>query len=51
MNQYKLAFIKYITGFAIVFALIIGFSSFFITPEGHVDVVKRFGKAISIAQP
>ena len=23
----------------------------FITKEGHVDVVKRFGKAISVAQP
>lgn len=34
-----------------IFGLIILFSSWFITKEGHVDVVKRFGKAISVAQP
>lgn len=33
-------------------ATIIGiFSSWFITPEGHVDVVKRFGEAKYIANP
>ena len=31
--------------------VIIILSSWFITREGHVDVVKRFGKAISVAQP
>lgn len=36
---------------ATILGLIIFFSSFFITKEGHVDVVKRFGKAISVAQP
>ena len=36
---------------ASILGLIIFFSSFFITKEGYVDVVKRFGKAISIAQP
>ena len=34
-----------------IFGLIILFSSWFITKEGHVDIVKRFGKAISVAQP
>ena len=34
-----------------IFGLIVLFSSWFITKEGHVDVVKRFGKAISVAQP
>ena len=34
-----------------IFGLIILFSSWFITKEGHVDVVKRFGKAIYVAQP
>lgn len=31
--------------------LIIVFSSWFITPEGHVDVVKRFGEAKYVAHP
>ena len=31
--------------------LIIAFTTAFITPEGHVDVVKRFGKATHITQP
>lgn len=34
-----------------IFGLIIGWTSWYITPEGHVDVVKRFGKAIYIAEP
>lgn len=44
--------IKTITIFAAVFILsITAFTMAFITKEGHVDVVKRFGKAISVAQP
>ena len=34
-----------------VFSVIVLLTSFFITKEGHVDVVKRFGKAIYVAQP
>ena len=46
--------IKLISGLTILGALIgviILWSSWFITKEGHVDVVKRFGKAIYVAQP
>ena len=37
--------------FGAIFSIIVLLTSFFITKEGHVDVVKRFGKAISVAQP
>lgn len=35
----------------IITFLVIAFTTAFITPEGHVDVVKRFGKATHITQP
>ena len=34
-----------------IIGVIVLWSSWFITPEGHVDVVKRFGKATHITQP
>lgn len=34
-----------------IIGIIVLWSSWFITPEGHVDVVKRFGKATHITQP
>ena len=51
MSNIKL---KVASGAIIIGALlgiIIILSSWFITREGHVDVVKRFGKAIYVAQP
>lgn len=35
----------------IITFLVIAFTTAFITPEGHVDVVKRFGKATHVTQP
>ena len=35
----------------IITFIVIAFTTAFITPEGHVDVVKRFGKATHITQP
>ena len=34
-----------------IFSFIIVWASWFITPEGHVDIVKRFSKAEYIAEP
>lgn len=34
-----------------VFSFILVWTSYFITPEGHVDIVKRFSKAEYIAEP
>ena len=36
---------------AFIAAIIIAWSSWFITPEGHVDIVKRFSKAEYVATP
>lgn len=37
--------------FVSIFAIITAWSSWFITPEGHVDIVKRFSKAEYVATP
>lgn len=34
-----------------IFAFITAWSSWYITPEGHADIVKRFSKAIYVAEP
>ena len=34
-----------------IFSFIVVWASWFITPEGHVDIVKRFSKAEYIAEP
>lgn len=35
----------------LILAIIVGWSSWYITPEGHVDVVKKFSKAEYVAEP
>lgn len=37
--------------FTLILAIIVGWSSLYITPEGHVDVVKKFSKAEYVAEP
>lgn len=40
-----------IGGFAALFSIIVIWSSWFITPEGSVDIVKRFSKAEYVVEP
>lgn len=35
----------------LILAITVGWSSWYITPEGHVDVVKKFSKAEYVAEP
>ena len=51
MSNIKLKVASGLIIFGTIFSAIVLLTSFFITKEGHVDVVKRFGKAISVAQP
>ena len=51
MSNIKLKVASGLIIFGTIFSIIVLLTSFFITKEGHVDVVKRFGKAISVAQP
>ena len=51
MSNIKLKVASGLIIFGTIFSAIVLLTSFFITREGHVDVVKRFGKAISVAQP
>lgn len=51
MSTTKIKLISGLTILGAIIGVIILWSSWFITKEGHVDVVKRFGKAIYVAQP
>lgn len=51
MSNIKLKVASGLIIFGTIFSAIVLLTSFFITKEGHVDVVKRFGKAIYVAQP
>ena len=51
MSTAKIKLISGLTILGAIIGVIILWSSWFITKEGHVDVVKRFGKAIYVAQP
>lgn len=51
MENPKIRFKSIIGGLVFIIGLVVAWSSWFITPEGHVDVVKKFGKAIYVAEP
>ena len=47
----KSIFYTALVGIFSIFSFITVWSSWYITPEGHADVVKRFSKAIYVAEP
>ena len=44
-------FLSIIGGLLAIFSFIVVWTSYFVTPEGHVDIVKRFSKAEYVAEP
>ena len=51
MSPLKQTLLSFFGVFILILGIIVGWSSVFITPEGHVDVVKKFSKAEYVAEP
>ena len=51
MSPLKQTLLSFFGVFILILAIIVGWSSWYITPEGHVDVVKKFSKAEYVAEP